>query len=165
MTQSPLRLALAGLLFLNLCACREKAPTVIPALDAAGLPTVPVVPGGSSCGHIDRVNGVVTGTVPLVLQAGEAASIFGWAMDVPKRELATEVYVEIAGQGYRAQYFEPRPDVGKMQGGKEPLNYAGFSATIAGGKIARGDTVIRLHIVNHTRNGQYVGDPLPVSVH
>jgi len=155
-------LAVAGVLVFS-SGCQHPAPATAPALDNVGLPTLPVVPGPDS-GHIDRVNGVVAGSAPLTGRAGEPVTVFGWALDAAQKELAAEVYVEIAGQGFRAQYFEPRPDVGKTFGGKEPLNYAGFSATIAGGQIPAGETSMRLHIVNHARSGQYVTTPLPFSV-
>lgn len=148
-------------LFLTGCS----SPTPIPpdALTPAGLPAVPVL-SGEATGHIDRINGTVVGSEPLTIAAAAPTTLFGWALDGAHQELASEVYVEIGGQGYRAQYFQPRPDVGAQYGKKESLQFAGFSLTLAGGKLSPGNQSARLHIVSHDRAGQYVSLPVPLTV-
>jgi hypothetical protein len=107
-------------------------------------------------GYIDSINGVTglaNGTVHV--PGGQSLTVVGWAVDGLAKQPAKNVFIDLDGRLYLAQYGAPRQDVADAL--KEPafLN-SGYTVTIP---VPPSDVEHRvtLKVVNAAGTGYYSG--------
>lgn len=106
--------------------------------------------------YIDKINDQIAHSERLVFDSNtlQYITIKGWAVDKPAGDVASEVYVDIDREYFKAEYGGDRMDVANHFENPN-YRYSGFTTTLHWLDIGSGQHEIRLAVLSNDRQTYY----------